>query len=342
MIANSLKFHFDLSVLALFIRTKNMFSLYPSIKSYTTHKLEVDDIHTLHIEECGNPDGAPILILHSGPGTGCENVYKRFFDPEKYRIILFDQRGGGHSTPHASLINNTTEHLIDDIESIREYLNVSKWYLFGNAWGSALSLLYAQEYPQNISGMILNCVFLARKKDIDWFYQKGANAIFPDHWRDFVKLIPKAERNDIIKAYAKLLNSGNELARMSAAKHWSLWQANCSSLQPHNNIIEHFSDPRFALGLACIESHYFSNNCFVEDNVILNNINKIRHLPLFIIHGRYDMICPLENAWQLHKKCPASELMIVRDAGHSIREPGVIDALILASRNILHAEPSAC
>lgn len=319
-----------------------MFTLYPSIKSYAVHQLAVDDIHTLHIEECGNPDGAPILVVHSGPGAGCENVHKRFFDPEKFRIILFDQRGSGRSTPHASLENNTTQHLIDDIEAIRDHLGINKWFVFGNAWGTALSLLYAEEYPQNIAGMILNCIFLARQQDVDWFYKKGANAIFPDHWNEFNSFIPEAERSNLMAAYAKRLNGNDELARMSAAKHWSLWQANCASLQPHNNIIEHFSDPRFAVGLACLESHYFVNNCFVEDNVILKNINKIRHVPMFIIHGRYDMICPLENAWQLHEACPASELMVIRDAGHSIREPGVIDGIILASKNILHAEPSAC
>ena len=319
-----------------------MFTLYPSIKSYQTHKIKVDEVHTLHIEECGNPDGAPVLILHSGPGAGCESVHKRLFDPEKFRIILFDQRGAGLSTPHACLVNNTTKHLIDDIEAIREHLKISKWFLFGNAWGTALSLLYAEEYPQNISGMILNCIFLARKQDINWFYKKGANAIFPDHWQEFLEYIPENERSNLMAAYSKRLNGNDELARMSAAKHWSLWQAKCASLQPHNNIIEHFSDPRFAIGLACIESHYFANNCFIEDNVILKSINKIRHIPLFIVHGRYDMICPLENAWQLHRACPASELMVIRDAGHSLREPGVIDALILASKNILHIEPSAC
>ena len=319
-----------------------MLTLYPSIKSYATHKLNVDDIHTLHIEECGNPKGKPVLVLHSGPGTGCENMHKRFFDPEKYRIILFDQRGSGQSTPHASIENNTTQLLISDIDCIRDYLNISKMYLFGSAWGSSLALLYAEEYPQYVLGLLLNSVFLARQKDIDWFYKKGASAIFPDHWQDFISHIPKDEQNNLLAHYSSQLNNSNELARMSAAKHWSLWQARCASLQPHADILEHFSDPHFAIGLACIESHFFSHNCFIEDNVILDNINKIRHLPLFIIHGRYDVICPLENAWQLHQACPSSELIVVRDAGHSIREPGVIDALILASNNILVTEPSVC
>lgn len=319
-----------------------MFTLYPSIKSYATHSLKVDDIHTLHIEECGNPDGVPIIVLHSGPGAGFESVHKRLFDPEKYRIILFDQRGAGRSTPHASLKNNTSQDLIDDLEKIREHLAIGKWHVFGNAWGTTLGLLYAQEYPQNVSGLILSSIFLARQHDIDWFYKNGASAIFPDYWHEFVSYIPKQEHDNIIAAYANRLNGNDELVRMNAAKHWSLWQAKCAALQPHNNIIEHFSDPRFAAGLACIESHYFVNHCFIDDNAILDNIQKIRHIPMFIIHGRYDMICPLDNAWQLHEACPSSELMVIRDAGHSLREPGVIDAVILASKNLLHAQPSAC
>ena len=319
-----------------------MLTLYPPIKSYQTHTLAVDDIHTLHIEECGNPLGTPVIVLHSGPGAGCEKIHKRFFDPEKYRIILYDQRGAGLSTPHACIKQNTTQDLINDLELIRDRLKISKWYVFGSAWGCTLALLYAQEYPLHLSGLLLNSIFLARPKDIDWIYKQGASAVFPDHWQEFINHIPENEQDNLPKAYSKRLNGNNELARMSAAKHWSLWQANCGSLQPHTNIIEHFSDPHFALGLASIESYFFENRCFVEADFILDNIKKIRHIPMFIIHGRYDMICPLENAWALHKASPASELIVVRDAGHSIREPGVIDALILASKNILHVEPSAC
>ncbi len=319
-----------------------MYTLYPPIKTYATHKIKVNPPHVLHIEECGNPDGVPILVVHSGPGAGCEQFHRRFFCPETYRIILFDQRGAGKSSPHACLILNTTQHLIEDIESVREHLGIDRWYLFGNAWGCALSLLYAEEFPQYVSGLILNSIFLARQDDINWFYQQGANAIFPDHWEEFANHIPKDERDNIIDAYTKRLNGNDELARMGAAKHWSLWQARTSSLQPHHNIIEHFSDPRFAIGLACIESHYFNNKCFINDNRILDNINRIRHIPMFIVHGRYDIICPLSNAWSLHAACPSSELMIVRDAGHSLKEPGIIDALILASKNILGTETPAC
>lgn len=320
-----------------------MYTLYPSIKTFVTHKIKVDPPHELHVEECGNPEGIPVLILHSGPGTGCEPFHRRFFCPETYRIILFDQRGAGQSTPHASLEHNTTPHLIDDIELIRDTLGVRQWYIFGSAWGSTLALIYAEEYPQNVLGLILNCVFLARRRDIDWFYKQGTNAIFPEHWQDFIDNIPDKERDNIVKAYANRLNGNDELARMSAAKSWSLWQAQCLSLHPHHNNIEHFTDPHFATGLARIETHYFSNDCFIEDNQILNNIKKIRHLPIFLIHGRYDMICPLENAWTLHSACPASELIIVRDAGHSLNEAGIIDALILASKNILTlGPPPAC
>lgn len=317
--------------------------MYPAIKTYATHTLAVDDTHTLYIEECGNPEGKPVIILHSGPGAGCEKYHRRFFDPERYRIILFDQRGSGRSKPHASLVNNTTQHLIEDIETIREHFGLDRMRLFGGAWGSTLALLYAQAYPQNVSGLILHRVFLAREKDINWFYQPGrASEVFPDHFESFIKAIPEAERGDLIKAYAKRLSGNDELKRMSAAKAWSLWQAHCSSLNPHNDILEHFKEPHFATALAMIETHYFVNNCFIENNQILDNVRRIRHIPMFIVHGRYDMVCPLENAWSLHTACPSSELMVVRDAGHSIREPGIIDALIIASKNCLETSPPAC
>jgi len=316
-----------------------MYTLYPAIKTYATHQVKVTPPHELYVEECGNPDGIPILVLHSGPGTGCEAFHRRFFCPETYRIILFDQRGAGKSTPHACLENNTTDDLLDDIETIRETLNISRWYLFGSAWGSTLALLYAQKCSQNVLGLILNCTFLAREKDINWFYKEGANAFFPEHWHEFTRIIPEDERDNIVKAYHQRLNGKDELGQMNAAKHWALWQANCLSLHPHSTNIEHFSDPHFALSLARIETHYFSNHCFIKDNHILNNIAKIRHLPMFLIHGRYDIISPLANAFEVNQHCPGSELIVVRDAGHSLKEPGIIDAIILASKEILSAEP---
>lgn len=316
--------------------------LYPAIKPYAEHSLKVDDTHTLHLEECGNPDGQPILILHSGPGAGIEAYHRRFCCPERYRMILYDQRGSGRSTPHAELSNNTTPHLIEDIEAIREYFNISRWRLFGGSWGSTLALLYACHHPQQVLGMVLNRIFLARQQDIDWFYKDGANHFFPDHWQDFSNFIPKEEQDSLVRAYHKRLTGKDELAKMSAAKHWSMWQAKCSSLQPHNDIIEHFVDPHFALRLACIESHFFLNNCFIKENEILENVSKIRHIPTFLIHGRYDIVSPLANAWALHENLPASELIIVRDAGHSVKEPGIIDAIVIATQQILNATPDVC
>lgn len=320
-----------------------MYTLYPSIKCYETHRIDVSPTHTLHVEECGNPKGIPILVTHSGPGTGCEAFHRRFFCPETYRIILLDQRGAGKSTPHACIEENTTQDLIEDIEKVREKLGIRKWYMFGTAWGSTLSLLYAETYSQHVKGLILNCVFLARRKDIDWFYRSGTNAIFPEHWEAFIKPIPENERDNLVQAYANRLNGDDEVARMSAAKCWSLWLARTISLHPHHNNIEHFTDPHFAMALARIESHYFANYCFIEDNRILEQINRVRHLPIYLIHGRYDMICPLENAWKIHQACPRSELIIVRDAGHSLNEAGIIDAIVLAGKNILNIDPpEAC
>ncbi len=320
-----------------------MYTLYPSIKTFATHKISVTPPHILHIEECGNPNGIPILICHSGPGTGCEAFHRRFFCPETFRIILFDQRGAGRSSPHAFLENNTTDDLLSDMELIREQLNVTKWYLFGSAWGSTLSLLYAEQFPQNVLGLILNCTFLARKKDIDWFYQYGANVFFPEHWEEFTSIIDKSDTKNIIDAYAKKLNGKDEVSCRNAAKHWALWQANCFSLHPHQENLTHFTDPHFALSLARLETHYFSNHCFIKENQLLNNIKNIRHLPMYLIHGRYDIVSPLESAWLIHQACPRSKLVVVRDAGHSLKEPGIIDAVILAGKNILSQEPpTAC
>ncbi|MBS0358041.1 MAG: prolyl aminopeptidase [Proteobacteria bacterium] len=319
-----------------------MQAFFPPIKIYAEHKLKVSSIHELHIEECGNPDGLPVLVVHDGPGTGCEEYHRRFFDPEVYRIILFDQRGAGRSTPHAELNENTTQDLISDIEAIRNHLHIKKWILFGGSWGALLSLLYAETHPQVVAGLIVFSVFLGREKDINWFYQKGANLFFPDYWEEFIQPFPKEEQDNILMAYNKRLTGNDELARMSAAKAWSLWQARCSTLQPHANVIDHFSDPHLAVGLASIESHYFLNRCFLEENQVLDNIDKISNIPGYIIHGRYDVMSPLKRAWELHKAWPSSELYIVRDAGHAAKEPGIIDALILATKKMSKHHLTAC
>ncbi len=319
-----------------------MQTLYPSIKTYAQYTLAVEKPHQLYIEESGNPEGFPVLFVHGGPGLGTESFQRCFFDPEKYRIILFDQRGSGKSTPHAELTNNHTQALVKDIESIREYLKIEKWVLFGTSFGSTLSLLYAQKYPQHVHGLILHGVFLGRTQDICWFYEQGANEVFPDYWEEFVHFLSAEEQGHVIKAYYKRLTGSDELARMSAAKNWSLWQARCSSLQLRNQVLERFSDVHVALGLACIETHYLHHACFLSDYAILANMDALKNIPGFIIHGRYDMISPLQCAWELHKAWVASELFIVRDAGHSLLEPAIVDAIILATQNMLRISQKAC
>ncbi|MCP3675093.1 MAG: prolyl aminopeptidase [Gammaproteobacteria bacterium] len=308
--------------------------LYPEIKPYAEHSLEVSDIHNLYIEECGSPDGIPVVFIHGGPGGGCNSDHRRFFDPEKYRIILFDQRGCGRSTPHASLVENTSQDLINDMEAIRVSLDVDRWMLFGGSWGSTLALLYSESFPDRVSAMVLRGIFLGRESDNKWLYQEGANCIYPDYWEDFCTQIPEAERGDLLTAYYKRLTGTNELARMSSAKAWSLWEARMATLHTSHKVIEQSSEPHFALSLACIEAHYFVNKCFISENQVLENIDKINNIPGIIVHGRYDIICPLENAWSLHHAWPVSELHIVRDAGHSAGEAGNIDALVRATRTM--------
>ena len=309
-----------------------MNTLYPDIHPYKQHQLAVDDIHTLYIEESGNAQGIPVLFIHGGPGGGTSSFNRCFFDPEKYRIILFDQRGCGQSTPHAELQNNNSTHLIDDIEKIRTHLNIDKWLLFGGSWGSTLSLLYAQAYPDRVQGLILRGIFLCRDQDISWFYQKGASAIFPDYWKDYQQVIPEAERGDMLTAFYQRLTSDNEIARMSAAKAWSVWEGRCSTLDPNSDVVEHFGDPYVALAMARIEAHYFINQAFIEPDQIIRDANKIAHIPTVIVHGRYDVVCPIEQAFTLYEALPQAELHIIRDAGHSALEPGITDNLIKATK----------
>ncbi len=311
-----------------------MHILYPDIKPYLTQMLAVDDGHEIYLEQSGNPEGIPVLFVHGGPGAGTQKLDRRFFDPERYRIILFDQRGSGRSTPHASLNDNTTSHLIGDIEKIRQHLEIERWLLFGGSWGSTLSLVYAQSHADKVMGMILRGIFLCREKDIHWFYQQGASMIFPDYWEDYLHPIPMAERQDLLKAYYQRLTGSNELAKMACAKAWSLWEAHCATLRPNVDMIEAFSDPHRALSLARIEAHYFTHRGFLEDNQILNNAAALEGIPGIIVHGRYDMVCPLDNAQSLHHVWHDSELHIIRDAGHASREPSIIDALVRATRSM--------
>ncbi|MDZ7685196.1 MAG: prolyl aminopeptidase [Gammaproteobacteria bacterium] len=311
-----------------------MLQLYPEIKPYARHKLKVDDTHELYIDESGEPQGIPVLFVHAGPGSGCEFDSRSFFNPEKYRIILFDQRGAGRSTPHGEVEENTTEHLVEDIERIRAHLDIDKWVLFGGGWGSTLSLVYAETHPDRMLGLILRGIFLGRERDIDWFYRDGVSRFFPDLWEDFLAPLPVDDREDSVAAYARRLAGADELRRMGAAKAWSRWEADCSTLHPNQRLIKHMLDPHRALARCRIGVHYFNNRCFLEENQIIDNIASIRSIPGIIVHGRYDMICPLENAFSLHEAWRSSQIFVVREAGHSATEPSLIDALIRATRDM--------
>ncbi|PIP80350.1 MAG: prolyl aminopeptidase [Gammaproteobacteria bacterium CG22_combo_CG10-13_8_21_14_all_40_8] len=308
--------------------------LYPEIKPFDQQWLKVDSLHELYLEQSGSPHGIPVVVLHGGPGGGCDPVHRRYFDPNKYRIILFDQRGAGQSRPHAELTNNTTQDLIDDLEAIRCHLDIEQWMLFGGSWGSTLALVYAQAHQKRVSALLLRGIFLGRQKDLDWLYQEGASEIYPDYWEDFIEPIPENERHDMVGAYYKLLTGDDEIARMAAAKSWSLWEGRIATLQGSHRVIEHFSSPHLALSLARIETHYFQHKTFLKPNQILDNAHLLKGVLGIIVHGRYDMVCPLDNAWSLLKAWPRADLQIIRDAGHSASEPGIIDALVRATRTM--------
>lgn len=305
--------------------------LYAPIQPYVQHSLQVDSTHTLHVEECGNPMGIPILFVHGGPGGGYSPIHRQYFDPQAYRIILFDQRGCGQSKPHACLTNNTTAHLVEDIEKIRRHLAIDKWILFGGSWGSTLSLLYAQTYPERVLGLVLRGIFLCRDEDIEWFYQSGADRFYPEYWEDFIAPIAPENRHDMVNAYYELLTSNNEIERMRAAEAWCVWEGRTSNLQTDADIVNHFSDPYHALAMARIECHYFKHHAFIEKNQILNNTDVIKNLPVHIIQGRYDMVCPINQALALYDKLPKAQITICSHAGHSAMELEIAQALIAAT-----------
>jgi len=309
-----------------------MRELYPDILPYQIHRLAVDRRHDLYVEECGNPAGLPVVFLHGGPGAGCEAMHRRFFDPERYRIVLFDQRGAGRSTPHAELTDNTTWHLVTDLEKIREELRISDWVVFGGSWGSTLALAYAQRFPERVLGLILRGIFLGRPRDIQWLYQEGASRLFPDIWERFLEPIPAAEHGDLVQAYYRRLTSDDELERLRAARAWSRWEGATSTLTTKNTVIEHFGEAHLALSLARIEAHYFVHRVFLESDQLLRDIERIRGIPGIIIHGRYDVICPAEQAWSLARAWPEAQLGIVPTAGHAASEAGILDALVRATR----------
>lgn len=305
--------------------------LYPQIEPYATHRIAVDGVHELYLEECGNPDGIPAVFLHGGPGAGCEPGHRRFFDPARYRIVLFDQRGSGRSTPHAELAENTTWNLVADMEQIRRQLGIDRWLVFGGSWGSTLALAYAQAHPERVSALVVRGIFLCRDQEIHWFYQEGASWAFPDLWQDFLAPIPESDWGDLLHAYHRRLTGNDEIARMAAAKAWSLWEGRTITLLPNPDVQALFAEPHLALSLARIECHYFVNHAFLEPEQLLRDAHRLSRIPGVIVQGRYDLICPVRSAWDLHKAWPEAELKIIPDAGHAAFEPGVRAALVEAT-----------
>jgi proline iminopeptidase len=311
---------------------KELKTLYNPIEPYDTGRLKVSPIHELYYEQAGNPNGKPVVFLHGGPGGGLTLDYRRYFDPAVYRVVLFDQRGSGQSTPHATLEENTTWDLVADIERLREHVGIERWMVFGGSWGSTLSLAYAETHPERVTELVLRGIFLCRPEEIKWFYQEGASWIFADVWEEFVKVIPESERDDMVSAYYRRLTSDDEKTRVEAARAWSIWEGSTSKLFFDSKSIERFADTEFALAFARIECHYFMNNCFFEtDNYLVENVGKIRHIPCVIVQGRYDVVCPMTSAWDLHRTWPEADLQIIPDAGHSITEPGIVAALVNAT-----------
>lgn len=309
-----------------------MRDLYPTIEPYNEGKLKVSDLHTIHYEQSGNPQGKPVIFLHGGPGGGISPMYRQYFAPQLWRIIIFDQRGCGQSTPYAELKENTTWDLVSDIEKLRQHLEIDRWVVFGGSWGSTLALAYSQTHPDRCKGLILRGIFMLRPSEIRWFYQEGANHIYPDAWQEYLKPIPVEERDDLLSAYYRRLTSEDRQVRLEAARAWSVWEASTSKLIPSAISKERFGMAAFAEAFARIECHYFVNRGFIErENQLLANIDRIRSLPGIIVQGRYDVVCPMITAWELHQAWPEAELKVIADAGHSVSEPGIKDALIEAS-----------
>jgi proline iminopeptidase len=309
-----------------------MRSQYPEIEPYDTGFLAVDGRHRLFYEQCGNPQGKPVVMLHGGPGAGCGARMRRFHDPARYRIILFDQRGAGRSTPHADLTDNTTWDLVADIEKLREHLRIERWQVFGGSWGSTLALAYAETHPQRVTELITRGIFMLRRWELEWFYQGGCHRLFPDAWEKYLAQIPVVEHADLISAYHRRLTSPDEATRLAAARAWSVWEASTSFLRQDPDFIDSHEDPHFALAFARIECHYFVNGGFFEvEDQLLRDAHRLAGIPGVIVHGRYDVVCPVQNAWELHKAWPDAKLLISPTSGHSAFEEENTHSLVEAT-----------
>lgn len=316
-----------------------MGQLYPPIEPYRVQRLRVSELHEIHVEESGNPNGKPVVFVHGGPGGGCEGWHRQFFDPKRYRIVLFDQRGCGRSTPWAELRENTTWDLVADMEKIRELLGIERWAVFGGSWGSTLAIAYAESHPERTAALILRGIFLLRPEEIRWFYQEGCNYLYPDAWEHYIAPIPLAERSDFVSAYHRRLTSDDAAVRRAAARSWSIWEGATSKLIPSPDMVARYGGDDFAEAFARIECHYFVNGGFFRSpNQLLEDVPKIRHIPGVIVQGRYDVVCPMKSAWDLHRAWPEADLQVVADAGHAASEHGTLSRLIDAADRFARSE----
>lgn len=306
-------------------------TLYPAIEPYAVGMLDVGDGHTLYYERCGTPGATPAVFLHGGPGGGISQSHRRLFDPARYDVLLFDQRGCGRSTPHAALESNTTWHLVDDIERLRALVGVERWLVFGGSWGSTLALAYAETHPMRVSALILRGIYTATPAELAWYYQFGVSEMFPDKWAGFVAPIAEAERGDMIQAYHRILTGDDEPAKLEAAKAWTIWEGETITLLPDPAMREAFQDGHFALAFARIENHFFAHNAWLEDGQLLRDAGRLAGIPGTIVHGRYDMPCPARYAYALHQAWPEAEFHLIEGAGHAYSEPGILDQLIRAT-----------
>lgn len=313
-------------------------TFYPELQPFHRGRLRVSDLHEIYFEECGNPEGKPVVVLHGGPGGGISPFLRQMHDPRAYRIILFDQRGCGQSTPHAELRENTTWDLVSDMERLRTWLGIQRWQVVGGSWGSTLALAYAETHPERVTELIVRGIFTLRRSEIRWFYQEGANALFPDVWESFLAPIPPSERHDLVAAYHRRLTGSDRAAQLACARAWSQWEASTLSLLPDEKRVSDFGADRFALAFARIECHYFMNGgFFARDGQLLADAHRLKDIPGAIIQGRYDVVTPPFTAWELHDAWPRADFIMVPDAGHTATEPGTADALVTTTDRFRHA-----